>query len=258
MIAYFSCTGNSRAVALRLARRLGETAVDLSTLLRQPSPWLQIADGERLVFVFPVHSWGLPKGFAEFLQSLTVDGKPSYCAMVCTCGDDCGLAARQWADAMTELGIKTDAEFSVQMPNTYVLLPGFDVDKKNVEQRKLADMPAAVECIAQRIEARAEGDFTHHGAVAWLKTRLVYPWFMRHVDDRKFFATDACTGCGLCARVCPTKNIVVADRRPEWHGDCLNCLACYHNCPHHAVQFGRNSKNKGQYVCRIDLNSFKR
>ena len=83
MIAYFSCTGNSRRVAQLLAERLVDNVVDLRPLLRATEPSVSI-DGGKLVFVFPIHSWGLPKGFADFLSRLRVNGCPQYCCMVAT------------------------------------------------------------------------------------------------------------------------------------------------------------------------------
>ena len=172
MIAYFSCTANSRRVAQLLAERLVDNVVDLSPLLRAAEPSVSI-DGGKLVFVFPIHSWGLPKGFADFLTRLRVNGCPQYCCMVATCGDDCGLAARQWREVMEAKGITADAAYSVQMPNTYVIFPGFDVDKSDVEQRKLSAVPQAADALCRRIEAMEKGDFTHHGSVAWLNSRII-------------------------------------------------------------------------------------
>ena len=57
MIAYFSCTGNSQRVAQLLAERLVDNVVDLRPLLRTAEPSVSI-DGGKLVFVFPIHSWG--------------------------------------------------------------------------------------------------------------------------------------------------------------------------------------------------------
>ena len=63
--------------------------------------------------------------------------------MVATCGDDTGLTAREWTALMCEKGLTADAQFSVQMPNTYVLLPGFDVDSPTLEAEKFGAMPTS-------------------------------------------------------------------------------------------------------------------
>ena len=46
---------------------------------------------------------------------------------------------------------------SVQMPNNYVSLPGFDVDPKGVEEAKLAAFPSRLKSVAAEI-VRAESD----------------------------------------------------------------------------------------------------
>jgi len=38
-----------------------------------------------------------------------------------------------------------------------------------------------------------------------------------------------CTGCGLCAAVCPTQSIKMVKKRPR--GICLNCALCAKVCP---------------------------
>ncbi|EJW95440.1 4Fe-4S ferredoxin iron-sulfur binding domain-containing protein, partial [gut metagenome] len=57
MILYFSATGNSRYIAELLAERLEDAAFDLS---ESDSEFL-LNEGESIGFVFPVHSWGMPK-----------------------------------------------------------------------------------------------------------------------------------------------------------------------------------------------------
>ena len=41
------------------------------------------------------------------------------------------------------------------------------------------------------------------------------------------------------------------------YGSCVKrrltmCLACYHACPQHAIQYGNRTKNKGQYKVSPD------
>lgn len=48
-------------------------------------------------------------------------------------------------------------------------------------------------------------------------------------------------------RISAVGNIMMMGRKPVWGMDCTSCLACYHVCPQHAVQYGKRTKDKGQY-----------
>lgn len=55
--------------------------------------------------------------------------------------------------------------------------------------------------------------------------------------DKGFFTNNKCSGCGTCAKVCPTHNISVEDKRPMWNHHCHGCNACVAYCPTKAIQF---------------------
>lgn len=176
--------------------------------------------------------------------------KPGYLFFVCTCGDDTGLSAQVFSAAVRKKGWRCDSGFSVTMPNTYVSLPGFDVDEEDVAVRKLQNARARVEFInAELLRRVAMKKFDcYEGAMPFTKTRLLRPLFHAFLMSPKpFHATDACIGCGKCAKACPVRNVKLADGRPQWGMDCTHCLACYHVCPVHAVQYGKCTRGKGQY-----------
>lgn len=148
---------------------------------------------------------------------------------------------------------------SVQMPNNYVSLPGFDVDSKSVEEAKLAAFPSRLKSVAAEI-AQAESSDSEltdivRGSFARIKTKVIYPWFVRYaINPRRFSVSETCVACGKCARLCPLGNISMSASeanpramRPVWGDDCAGCLGCYHTCPVHAVNYTSATKGKGQY-----------
>jgi ferredoxin len=67
---------------------------------------------------------------------------------------------------------------------------------------------------------------------------------------KRFYADEACRGCGQCVRVCLAGRITLADGRPRWDPakPCLYCLACLHYCPAAAIQLKRTrSTRRGRY-----------
>lgn len=95
---------------------------------------------------------------------------------------------------------------------------------------------------AQQIVAKAEPDIDRAVSVisanhAFLSPRHnLYGRFMSgpvnqifylfFVKTRVFTAGDTCTGCGQCARLCPTNNITIQNGRPVWGDDCTHCMMC--------------------------------
>jgi ferredoxin len=66
--------------------------------------------------------------------------------------------------------------------------------------------------------------------------------------DRYFRLDEACSCCGLCARVCPVGDITLgADCRPCWNGHCEACYACVQWCPMAAISQGGPLPNRQRY-----------
>lgn len=257
MILYFTGTGNSRAVAYELGRRLGDESIIAieGTLASAPADAsLSLSEGEkRVVWVFPTYSWGVPPVVARVIRSVrAADGFAHVCHyMVTTCGDDMGRADGIFRRLIGGRGWKAAREaFSVIMPNTYTLMKGFDVDSPDVANSKIAAMPARVSEIAARIcSADPEGSLLTRGSFPGIKTGIIFPWFKKFaMSPKPFRFTDACTACGLCARKCPLGNITMSADGPQWADNCALCLRCYHICPRHAVAYGTATDGKGQYL----------
>lgn len=239
MILYFSGTGNSKHVAEELARLLGEQLCNMEDALPLPA----MGEEEPLGIVFPVYAWGLPKIVENYLASQRPTNHFVWTVM--TCGDDMGYADAVLARLLQR---PVSAAYSLQMPNTYVCLPGFDVDAPELAQKKMSDTQARLPRIAEQIRKQETRCELTRGAMPWIKTYMLRPLFNRFlVTDRYFRATPACTSCGLCAKQCPLGDIALSADCPTWqHGNCTGCLRCYHKCPQHAIRWGLFTKGKGQ------------
>lgn len=247
MIFLFSGLGNSRYVAQKIADD-GERVFFIPDVVKDGIYDYTLKDGERLGFVFPVYCWQEPKVVADFVRRLKLDRKPDYTFMVCTCGDDCGYTERTFRRTLGKIGLGLDAAMAVQMPNTYVNLPGMDVDAIELSTQKLKDSERRIEEILVILSRREKVSQMIITGMPFLKTYIVKPLFYAAlVNDKRFRVTEDCVSCGICAQSCAFGNIVLEDGRPRWQGNCTTCMSCYHHCPKHAIHFGKATAGKGQY-----------
>ena len=248
MIFYFSGTGNSLYAAANIAEKQQDTLVSISKEMEKKEPYrINCTDGELLGFVYPVYAWAPPEMVMDFIRCLEISGGTPYVFSVSTCGGDEGNTTAVLKKALRKKGLELDSAFSLLMPNNYVI--GFDVDSKDEEATKLQAADKKLEEINAVIQTRQKGVYSliFQGG-AWIKSSLVNSMFNRFaMNTKKFYATDACTACGQCEKVCPVHTIAV-DKKPAWGKRCTQCLACINVCPVHAIQYGKSTVNRGRYL----------
>lgn len=251
MVFYFSGTGNSTYVATTLSNLLGlELKFIPETDSRElPYPF------KRVLLVFPVYSWGVPPLVSKFISEVNPEfwngviaqGLPVDCVM--TCGDEVALAPEMIKRDFKKVGIELNSIWSVTMPNNYVLLPGFDIDSKTVENEKLKNCESRILEISQFLNREDKMEDVVRGNLAWLKSKLIFPLFKRWgIFPNKWCYTPSCISCGKCSAICPMLNVTMVEGHPKWGKNCCSCLGCYHVCPVHAVEYGKETQKKGQYI----------
>lgn len=259
MILYFSGCGNSHFVAEELARHTGDRAELIKP--REASPTLTLTSDEVLGIVCPVYAWAVPHIVSDYISRLKINMLPAYTYLACTCGDTVGRTPERFAKVLKAKGITLDAAFSFQMPETYINLKGFKLDSEEHAERKIAAVRERLPEVAERIRRREKVVDVVRGKAAWLNSYVTNALFYGLlITDKKFHVDDRCISCGECVRVCPLGDVTLSGDygdpegslkrglRPVWHGECTNCMACYHHCPNNAIQFGRATRGKGQYV----------
>ena len=248
MIFYFSGCGNSRYVAQMLAQWLNDTLYFIPEAAREGQNNYTLAEGEKLGFVFPVYSWAPPRLVLDFVKQLRFAKKPEYIYFACTCGDQCGQTEKIFRKALQEKGCELSACFSLQMPETYIGMPGFKLDTEERAKEKIETAKGSVMRNIPRLINKEKFSEMTVGGFAWLKSHLINKSFNKYAtDDSKYHSTEKCISCSKCVEVCPLQNITLEEGHPKWNGHCTMCMACYHHCPVNAIQYGKATDGKGQY-----------
>jgi Pyruvate/2-oxoacid:ferredoxin oxidoreductase delta subunit/flavodoxin len=252
MVFYFTGTGNSRWIAENMGKAFSDKLIAMSDFFdgdNVASPEFTIDKDERIGFVFPVHAWGTPLLVNKFIRQLQLKAYNSQLIYgIFTCGDECGYTKEMFVKMIKAKGWHCRHTYSVQMPNTYIVFPGFDVDGKELEARKIEKAKRLLPAIIKAISEDKPIDEYKKGRLSFLKSRIIYPQFIKYaMSSRPFYTTCACTSCRRCVKFCPTKNISMNDDKPIWGNHCVQCLSCIHRCPAQAIEYGKMTRDKGRY-----------
>lgn len=242
MVFWFSGTGNSRHVAIRLASYFRERAVSIADAVQNEAFSYDLAKGEKLGVVTPVYFWGLPDIVKTFLQKLTINGqKEPYTYAVFVCGGSSCNAVGQ----MSAL-LRLDYSAELVMPDNYVLMN--DVRHPDEIRACLANADAALGKIYNAVKQQKK-EMLRVGLLGSLLTRMTYPHYDKTRHTAPFHVTNKCAHCGFCASVCPDRAIELIDGKPVWrYEQCDLCLACLNRCPQEAIQYGRHTEKRKRYI----------
>ncbi len=245
-ILYFTATGNS----LFIAKAFGGDLLSIPQLVKEETYDLK---DDKIGIVFPISSWGIPSFIAEFLKKVRFDTK--YLFAVATYGVYSGAVAKHLTGISREAGYEFSYINAVKMVDNY--LPTFDmkkesakIDKKGSKEKLqtiLNDVSSNKKWILpENFIQKKLFDLMQSRKKPFSKKRLKLHTYGEGIEN--YVYTDGnCTGCGLCAKVCPVDNIIVdtKNKKISLQDSCFACFACIQNCPSQAIHIrGEVSGNR--------------
>ena len=239
MILYFSGTGNSLAIARKIAEAINDQVLPLTEAVQQ-----DLTNEQRIGLVFPTYDFNLPPALPEMVSHLKISPK-SYVFTVVTCGSMVGNCIWVLRRLLRKKGIELAYSHKVSVPDNSALAFGRNPNK---QLKKFERVPARMEQIIRELQAESHTlHYSWFSLLSWLLGRPAIERGMINCLGPKVNA-DKCIGCNTCVRVCPMNNINLTDEKAHIGDNCTICLACVHVCPQQAISVnGREALKERQY-----------
>ena len=244
MVLYFTGTGNTRYIAKRIAEALGDELLSTNDRIKAGDTSPVTTDG-RLVIVTPTYAWRIPHIVRDWLLKTDfLNAKQAWFVM--DCGSEIGNAAGYNRALCREKQLAYMGTAQIVMPENYIaMFNAPQADKaRQIVARAEPEIVRAISAIAANQEFAPPRNNLYDRFMSGPVNPIFYSCF---VKAKAFTTSDACIGCGQCAKLCPTNNITIQNGKPVWGGDCTHCMACICYCPTEAIEYGKKSLGKPRY-----------
>lgn len=245
---YFSGTGNTRHCTEMLVSLLDKSAK--SVALENDAAEQVIRDNDFILFAYPTQYSNAPIFVRDYikLHSSLWKNKKILCmaTMGLFSGDGSGCTARLFK----KYGAAVVDGLHIQMPDAVC-------DSKALKKTAAANHQIIV-AADQKLEQIAlqikEGKYPQEGLgffyhIAGLFGQRLWFYGKTQHYSSKIKINEACVGCGLCAKICPMKNIQMIKDKPSASNHCTMCYRCISSCPKQAITL---LGNKVYEQCRYE------
>jgi ferredoxin len=276
-IYYFSGTGNTELISQLFYAEFAKHGVKteiiaVEDVLKGKSS-ITIKNYDFIGFAHPVHAFGPPKIYLDFIKSLpSADDTPSFYFR--TSGDPfCnGGATIMVRKVLQRKKYKVFHESLLVMPSNVVIQYDDELVKQlfNTAKRKISRI--VKEVLQNESKLQKNSLMLRITSSLFNKAETIGAKYF----GRYLYVTESCNQCNLCITKCPTGNIYEdnENRKIKFRKNCTFCLRCVYLCPNNSIKNKymnffiikngyninrviQNSRIKGNYVTEATKGFFK-
>ena len=232
-LAVFSGTGNTLIAAKHLGNSLAEGGRNVAYRAMETTGKLELAKDAVLGMAVPVAFFSTYPTVWRFIDSLPPgDGREVF--LLATMGGVSGGMEGPIRKAVRSRGYTPIGSCIVKMPSNY--------NNKSIPAERNKRVIAAAEREIQNYAKKlldGSADWSmgkpllSSSLAAFAHTRM--PWKIFYGMFPLKVSDDKCTGCGICADICPEGNISIRDGKAVIGDLCESCQRCCGFCPEEAV-----------------------
>lgn len=227
---FFSPTGTTRKVIQQIAQSVPFTYHETDLTITAMEKKLTVAQDSLAIIGVPVYAGRVAPVAAKRLKNLEGSGNPAILIVL--------YGNREFEDSLLELyNLISEKNFKVIAAAAFIGEHSFSTEALPIghgrpDQEDLQAAQKFGKAVLDKIQQAETGK----------ESTIIIPGNMPYRDGIKklpFFPqrdSTLCTGCGLCATVCPTQAATAENDKVEIDGDkCIACFACIKNCPEKAL-----------------------
>lgn len=237
---YFSGTGNSLYICKALKAHLesihDESVSIIPVAILNDSKKVN-SNADRIGIVYPTYDLDAPKIVKRFAKKLAVSGTP-YVFLYISSGGVPGNSAYSIKKMLNKNNIAISNAFSAIYPDNSVVFPISAEENINKISFSKKQHKKDAETIYS-LDTQLNNSLCNFSLKSYLTGKLYDIITLNYYGFKKIKASSACNSCGLCASVCPAKNIDIINGNPICKENCEMCFACIHICPMQALHYKR-------------------
>jgi flavodoxin/ferredoxin len=230
VIIFFSGTGNTWWVADKIKKQLDAKGINADTVPidgltpKKADWWIKAAD--LVIFGWPTYGSDMPEPMKRFVSTLPVVEKGKHIHVFCTQSAFSGDGAWFCHHVFEDKGLIIDSAEHFVMPSSKRGNRSDDRFERIMERCGIK----VEQYVAQLLSGCARIRGRHSGWLGALQ-RGPFRRYMMRAGKLAHAIPEKCTGCGLCAQLCPMQNIRMENGKAVFLDKCALCMRCAAFCP---------------------------